>query len=92
MKGKIKFYNRSKDFGFILGENQQEYYFNVSSLKIPRENDEVEFEAQTTGRGEVAKVVTLLNANHPSTRPHHVIYVGIFIVVAIAAFLIGRFI
>lgn len=57
MKGKVKFYNRSKDFGFIAGEGGTEYYFNSASMRMPQDNDSVEFETQKTNRGEVAKMV-----------------------------------
>ncbi len=57
MKGKVKFYNRSKDFGFIAGEAGAEYYFNAASMKMPQDNDPVEFETHKTARGEVARMV-----------------------------------
>jgi cold shock CspA family protein len=57
MKGKVKFYNRSKDFGFIAGEAGAEYYFNAASMKMPKDNDPVEFETHKTARGEVARMV-----------------------------------
>ena len=59
MKGKVKFYNRSKDFGFIAGEAGAEYYFNAASMKMPQDNDPVEFETHKTARGEVARLVTV---------------------------------
>ncbi len=59
MKGKIKFYNRAKDFGFITAEDGQEYYFNASSLLSPVENDTVSFIVQDTGKGAMAKKVKL---------------------------------
>lgn len=46
MKGMIKFYNKDKGFGFVVNENNQEYYFNhsvIPSGKIPNSGDIVEF-------------------------------------------------
>ena len=47
MKGMIKFYNKEKGFGFIVSENNNEYYFDSKVITfghIPNSGDLVEFE------------------------------------------------
>ena len=47
MKGMVKFYNKDKGFGFVVGENNQDYYFNqkvISFGHIPNSGDMIEFE------------------------------------------------
>ncbi|MBQ9258284.1 MAG: hypothetical protein IJ187_00340 [Neisseriaceae bacterium] len=47
MKGMIKFYNKDKGFGFVVGENNQDYYFNQKVIPfghIPTSGDMIEFE------------------------------------------------
>jgi CspA family cold shock protein len=52
-KGRVKFFNESKGFGFIVPEDSsQEIFVHVSGLKEPiRENDRVEFEVRDGKRG-----------------------------------------
>ncbi len=35
MKGKIINFNQEKSFGFILGENGQNYFFHTSDVNLP---------------------------------------------------------
>ena len=54
MKGTVKFFNTMKGFGFITGEDGQEYFFHQSSLPDGlnlTENDAVEFEVEQGDRG-----------------------------------------
>jgi cold shock protein len=52
--GKVKFFNESKGFGFIVDDNSGEEIFvhvtGLSGLTI-RENDEVSFDVQEGKRG-----------------------------------------
>lgn len=52
-KGKVKFFNESKGFGFIKdGASEREYFVHVSGLNDEvRENDEVTFDLQEGKRG-----------------------------------------
>lgn len=47
MKGMIKFYNKDKGFGFVVGEDNQEYYFNHKAIaygELPAAGCHCEFE------------------------------------------------
>lgn len=52
-KGKVKFFNSEKNFGFINGDNESSYF--VHGSQIPEdgitEGDEVEFDTEETDRG-----------------------------------------
>jgi len=51
-KGKVKFFNDAKGYGFIAEENGKEYFVHVSGLIDEiREDDEVEFELQEGKKG-----------------------------------------
>ena len=52
--GTVKFFNNSKGFGFIAGEDGEEYFVHQTGLKdgvILNENDAVEFEVEQGDRG-----------------------------------------
>ena len=52
--GKVKFFNESKGFGFIVDDNTgEEVFVHVTGLNglTIRENDEVSFEVQEGKRG-----------------------------------------
>ena len=54
MKGKVKFYNERRSFGFIAGEDGKDVFVHKSDIPegtILEENDEVEFEVTETDRG-----------------------------------------
>lgn len=53
MKGKVKFFNRQKEFGFIAGEDGKEYFVHESGIKQGPidENDEVNFDVEEGDRG-----------------------------------------
>lgn len=52
-KGKVKFYNESKGFGFIIAnDNGEEIFVHVSGLQDEiRENDDVEYEVAQGRKG-----------------------------------------
>jgi CspA family cold shock protein len=62
MKGKVKFFNAGKGFGFITGEDGKDYYVHESALKegvTINDNDDVVFDAEQGDRGPKAVNVTL---------------------------------
>ena len=59
-KGTVKFFNETKGFGFIKGEDGQEVFVHVTGLKEEiRENDNVVFEVQEGKKGLNAVNVSL---------------------------------
>jgi len=60
--GKVKFFNKTKGFGFIIeNETNNEYFVHVSGLVDEIfENDEVSFELIEGKKGENAVNVTLI--------------------------------
>jgi len=57
VKGKVKFYNQRKSFGFITGEDGIDIFVHKSDVPegiILNENDDVEFEITETDRGKKA--------------------------------------
>lgn len=57
MKGTVKFFNHSKGFGFIAGEDSSDYFVHITGLTEGTEladNDAVEFEVEEGDRGSKA--------------------------------------
>ena len=54
MKGKVKFFNAMKGFGFIEGDDGQDYFVHQSELEEGvrlNDNDPVEFDTEEGDRG-----------------------------------------
>jgi len=54
MNGKVKFFNESKGFGFIISENNDEYFMHITGINdgvTLSENDEVSFDTEEGDRG-----------------------------------------
>ena len=54
MKGKVKFFNAGKGFGFISAEDGKDYFVHQSALKegvVLNDNDEVTFDVEQGDRG-----------------------------------------
>ena len=54
MKGKVKFFNGPKGFGFIAGEDGKEYFVHQTGLSEGvriNEDDEVSFDVEEGDRG-----------------------------------------
>lgn len=60
-KGTVKFFNESKGYGFITGEDGQEVFVHVSALNDNiNKNDTVTYETETGKRGVNAVNVSLV--------------------------------
>jgi len=59
MKGKVKWFNARKGYGFIEGEDGKDVFVHKSSIEegYLNEGDPVEFETEETDRGLNAKNV-----------------------------------
>jgi len=54
MKGTVKFFNRTKSFGFITGEDGKDYFVHVTGLKpgvTLNDNDSVSFDVEEGEKG-----------------------------------------
>lgn len=63
MEGVVKWFNTRKGFGFIKGDDNEDYFVHHSALAqgtFLRENDRVSFEPVQTDKGKQAKDVKLL--------------------------------
>ncbi|MBI4448207.1 cold shock domain-containing protein [Candidatus Woesearchaeota archaeon] len=63
MEGTVKWFNIKKGYGFVEGDDGEEYFVHHSALPkgtFIRENDRVSFEPAETERGKQAKNVALL--------------------------------
>ncbi|MBS3117671.1 cold shock domain-containing protein [Candidatus Woesearchaeota archaeon] len=62
MEGTVKWFNLKKYYGFISGEDGQDYFVHFSALPkdaILKENDKVSFEPVQSERGMQAKNVVV---------------------------------
>ena len=65
LKGKVKWFNQSKGYGFISHDGGDDLFVHFSEIqgdgfKTLAENQEVEFEMGDGEKGPVAKIVTPL--------------------------------
>lgn len=57
MNGVVKFFNESKNYGFITGDDGKDYFFHSSGVEnndILAEGNKVSFETEKGDRGEKA--------------------------------------
>ena len=56
LKGKVKWFNDKKGYGFITGEDNNDYFLHFSAIqmegyKVLNEGDAVEFNTEQTEKG-----------------------------------------
>ena len=62
-KGKLKFYNRDKRYGFITGEDGKDYFFHSSDISDEiylKDGDDLEFKVVEGERGPKATEISLI--------------------------------
>ena len=62
--GKVKFFNRRKKYGFITGDDGEDYFFHESGLTegiYVKDEDKVEFKVVVGDRGKKAVDVSLID-------------------------------
>ncbi len=63
MEGTVKWFNTKKGYGFITGDDGEEYFVHHTALAqgtFIRDNDKVAFEPAESDKGKQAQNVTLL--------------------------------
>ena len=63
MEGTVKWFNTRKGYGFIKGDDGEDYFFHHTVIKqgtFIRDNDRVSFDSAQTERGKQAQNVVLL--------------------------------
>lgn len=60
MKGKVKWFNKEKGYGFIIAEGEEDIFIHYSNIDMPgyktlKENQEVEFDLIKTEKGNQAE-------------------------------------
>ena len=62
--GKVKFFNRRKKYGFITGDDGEDYFFHESGLTdgiYVKDEDKVEFNVVDGDRGKKAVDISLID-------------------------------
>ena len=62
--GKVKFFNRRKKYGFITGDDGEDYFFHESGLTegiYVKDEDKVEFKVVDGDRGKKAVEISLID-------------------------------
>lgn len=63
-KGKVKFFNKSKRYGFVSGDDGNDYFFHDSGLSeglYVQDGDKVEFKVVEGDRGQKAVDISIID-------------------------------
>jgi len=63
MKGKVRWYNHRKGYGFLTGDDDKDVFIHSSEVPegtLLKEQDEIEFEVEETEKGLKATDIKLL--------------------------------
>jgi CspA family cold shock protein len=62
--GTVKFFNKSKRYGFVKGDDGEDYFFHESGLSegiYVQDNDKVEFKVIDGDRGKKAVEISIID-------------------------------
>ena len=62
LSGRIKIWNQGKGWGFIQGDDGEDYFLNIKNVRVGqtiREGSQVKFDTEESSRGPQAVNVTL---------------------------------
>lgn len=71
VRGKIKWFSQEKGYGYIVGDADQDYYFNIRDVQgadLPRNGDLVTFVEGQGKKGPRAKSVVITEKAEPKSR------------------------
>jgi len=78
-KGTVKWFSKEKGYGFITGEDNQDYFFHIKEVKgteLPNNKDKVEFKTEETKKGlkavnvKITEKSSATEKNSLATCPH----------------------
>jgi len=71
VQGKVKWFSEEKGYGYIVGDDEKDHYFNVREVQgadLPRNGDLVAFESSEGQRGPRATAVVITSRNSSESR------------------------
>jgi len=72
VQGKIKWFSEEKGYGYIVGDDQKDYYFSIREVQgadLPRNGDVVTFEGGEGKKGPRATAVTIIAKSASRAQP-----------------------
>lgn len=75
MQGRVKFFSKEKGYGFIVSEQNNDYFYHVSEVKdfrLVEFGDIVEFTPTEGKKGEIATQITIVEKYSHAPKQVHV--------------------